>query len=117
MLTEIYIETLLVNEELADQVWVRWFAKKIDDLTAWAEPPGELLVRDVLTIEAWVLWEGGRHEEIAAATGIDIGKGGILCGQRAHGFLRNAYGATASTSALTPVWQQISGSTMDHLAV
>ncbi len=35
MLTEIYIEALLVNEELADQVWEAWFAGKIDDLLAF----------------------------------------------------------------------------------
>ncbi len=32
MLTEIYIEALLVDEKLADQVWD---AGKIDDLTVW----------------------------------------------------------------------------------
>ncbi len=35
MLTEIYIEALLVDEELADQVWEAWDAGEIDDLTAW----------------------------------------------------------------------------------
>ncbi len=35
MLTEIYIEALLVDEELADQVWEAWDAGKIDDLTAF----------------------------------------------------------------------------------
>ncbi len=34
MLTEIYIETLLVNEELADQVWEAWDAGEIDDSMA-----------------------------------------------------------------------------------
>ncbi len=33
-LTEIYIEALLVNEELADQVWEAWDAGEIDDLGA-----------------------------------------------------------------------------------
>jgi len=33
MLTEIYIEALLVDEELADQVWD---AGEINDLSAWA---------------------------------------------------------------------------------
>ena len=33
MLTEIYIEALLVNEELADQVWDAWFVNMIDDQT------------------------------------------------------------------------------------
>ncbi len=30
MLTEIYIEALLVDEELADQVWKAWNAGEID---------------------------------------------------------------------------------------
>ena len=34
MLTEIYIEALLVNEELADQVWEAWDADEIDDQIA-----------------------------------------------------------------------------------
>ena len=33
MLTEIYIEALLVDEELADQVWQAWDAGEIDDQT------------------------------------------------------------------------------------
>ena len=35
MLTEIYIEALLVDEELADQVWEVWNAGKADDQVAW----------------------------------------------------------------------------------
>ena len=35
MLTEIYIEALLVDEDLADQVWGLWNGEKIDDLTAF----------------------------------------------------------------------------------
>ena len=34
MLTEIYIEALLVNDELADQVWEALVAGEIDDLSA-----------------------------------------------------------------------------------
>jgi len=34
MLTEIYIEALLVDEELADQVWEAWDKGKIDDQVA-----------------------------------------------------------------------------------
>ncbi len=34
MLTEIYIEALLVDEELADQVWEGWDSGEIDDLIA-----------------------------------------------------------------------------------
>jgi len=37
MLTEIYIKALLVDEELADQVWEAWFAGVItNDLAAIA---------------------------------------------------------------------------------
>ena len=35
MLTEIYIEALLVDEELADQVWEAWNAGEIDDIAAF----------------------------------------------------------------------------------
>ncbi len=34
MLTETYIEALLVDEELADQVWEAWNAGQIDDQVA-----------------------------------------------------------------------------------
>ena len=33
--TRLYIEALLVDEELADQVWYMWNADVIDDSTAW----------------------------------------------------------------------------------
>ena len=35
MLTRIYIEALLVDKELADQVWEAWDAAELDDETAW----------------------------------------------------------------------------------
>jgi hypothetical protein len=35
MLTEIYIEALPVDEELADQVWEAWDAGEINDQVAW----------------------------------------------------------------------------------
>ena len=38
MLAELYIEALLVNKELADQVWEAWDKGEIDDAiacTAW----------------------------------------------------------------------------------
>ncbi len=35
MLTEIYIDALLVDEELADQVWELWDKGEIDDQLAW----------------------------------------------------------------------------------
>ncbi len=34
MLTEIYIEALLVDEDLADQVWEAWFTGDTDDEAA-----------------------------------------------------------------------------------
>ena len=35
MLTEIYIKVLLVDEELADQVWEAWDAGEIGEVNAW----------------------------------------------------------------------------------
>ncbi len=35
MLTEFYIEALLVDEDLADQVWGAWDAGEIDDATVF----------------------------------------------------------------------------------
>ena len=35
MLAEIYIEALLIEEELADQVWEAWDSGEIDDQVAW----------------------------------------------------------------------------------
>ena len=37
MLTEIYIEALLIDAELADQVWEAWNAGEIDDQIAWLD--------------------------------------------------------------------------------
>ena len=34
MLTEIYIEALLANEDLADQVWEAWDRREIDEAIA-----------------------------------------------------------------------------------
>ena len=48
MLTEIYIEALLVDEELADEVWGRWYEEEIDDAiacTAWMMIAGRSLRR------------------------------------------------------------------------
>ena len=60
MLTEIYIEALLVDEELANQVWEAWDKGKIDDQVAWM---------------GW--WRGGgwpispRHNELSKNCNID----------------------------------------------
>ena len=35
MLAEIYIDALLIDEELADQVWEAWDKGEIDDQVAW----------------------------------------------------------------------------------
>ena len=35
MLTEMYIEALLIDEDLADQVWDAWYSGLADDLTAF----------------------------------------------------------------------------------
>lgn len=35
MLTETYIEALLVDESAADCVWEAWDRGEIDDMTAW----------------------------------------------------------------------------------
>ena len=45
MLTTTYIEALLVDEELADQVWEAWDTDETDDQVAWL---------------AWWLIAGGR---------------------------------------------------------
>jgi len=37
MLTEIYIEALLVDEELVGRVWEAWDAREIDDQIALSE--------------------------------------------------------------------------------
>ena len=34
MLAGLYIEALLIDEELADQVWEAWFSGQVDDQTA-----------------------------------------------------------------------------------
>ncbi len=35
MLTEVYISAILVNKELADQVWEAWDKGEFDDQIAW----------------------------------------------------------------------------------
>ncbi len=53
MLTEIYIEALLVDEELADQVWGVWYSGEIDILRAciaWLR----VVTRVQTTCSTWV---------------------------------------------------------------
>ena len=55
MLTEIYIEALLVDEELADQVWGAWYAGKLNDVAAciaW------MLISGAIAAEIILLWSG-----------------------------------------------------------
>ncbi len=55
MLTEIYIEALLVDEELADQVWELWDKGEIDDQTgfiAW------MLISGAIAAEIILFWSG-----------------------------------------------------------
>ena len=47
MLTRLYIEALLVDEELADQVWAAWDKAEIDDL--------------VSCLARWLTVNAGRH--------------------------------------------------------
>ena len=35
MLTELYIEALLVDEDLADRVWEAWYVSEIGDVPAY----------------------------------------------------------------------------------
>ena len=50
MLTEIYIEALLGDEELADQVWEAWDADETDDEAA---------------CKAWMLIAGDRYTPVS----------------------------------------------------
>ena len=55
MLTEIYVEALLVDEQLADQVWEAWDAAEVDDQTvciAWMPLAGAIAAEIIL------LWSG-----------------------------------------------------------
>ena len=55
MLTEIYIEALLVDEGLADQVWETWDADETNDETAciaW------MLIAGAIAAEIILLWSG-----------------------------------------------------------
>ena len=55
MLTEIYIEALLVDEELADQVWGAWDAGETDDQTAYI---AWMLIAGAIAAEIILLWSG-----------------------------------------------------------
>jgi len=61
---------------------------------AWVDTPGDQIVSDALTVEAWVLWEGSDFEEAQAATGVDMDRMTLFCGQKSYGFQRNTNGWT-----------------------
>ena len=50
MLTEIYIDALVANEELADKVWKAWDADETDDQVVWL---------------AWWLMAGDRYTPVS----------------------------------------------------
>ena len=55
MLTEIYIEALLVDQDLADKVWELWDASEIDDelaFLAWLLVAAPSSVPDTVRIKA-----------------------------------------------------------------
>ncbi len=55
MLTDIYIEALMVDEELADQVWEAWDADEADNQAAciaW------MLIASAIAAEISLLWSG-----------------------------------------------------------
>ena len=60
MLTEIYIEALLVDEELADQVWQLWRDGQADDQTACI---------------AWMLIAGDRYTPVSGHQADTMSKG------------------------------------------
>ncbi len=52
MLTEIYIEALLVDEEMADQVWEAWDKGEIDEATAFLARDGPICPDSDLIIQS-----------------------------------------------------------------
>ena len=48
MLTEIYTEALLVDDELADQVWEAWDKGEIDDAVVFVDVVTDFTVRSAL---------------------------------------------------------------------
>ena len=81
-----------------DQDYYLHFSQfRVTGEAAWAPTPGELVVSDTLTVEAWVLWEGSDFEEFQAATGIDRDQMSLFCGQRAYGFQYRFDGAEGWT--------------------
>jgi len=60
MLTEAYIEALLVDEKLADHVWEAWDAGEINDLEAWLGLGGFSVYRQrLITLTAGLCFHRG----------------------------------------------------------
>ena len=58
MLTRLYIEALLVNKELADQIWEAWDKGEIDDQVAWW-----MITLNVKQFEKFVLRLGDNNKK------------------------------------------------------
>ena len=52
---------------------------------AWVDTPGDMLVSDALTVEAWVFWEGSDLAEIQELENRNRDAMTLFCGQRANG--------------------------------
>ncbi len=79
MLTEAYIETLRVDEDLADQVWEAWDAGETDDQTACI---GWMLIAGAIAAEIILLWSGSavlvNSRTVDTLEGIRIGFDSVL---------------------------------------
>ena len=84
MLTEIYIDALLVDEELADQVWEAWDASEAIDQTACI---GWMLIASAKAAEIILLWSGFamlvHRRTVDTLEGIRIGFESVLIDRRA----------------------------------
>ena len=84
MLTEIYIEALLINEELADQVWDVWNTGEADDQTAYI---ARMLIAGTIAAEIILLWSGFpvlvHRRTVDTLEGIRIGFDSVLIDRHA----------------------------------
>ena len=84
MLTEIYIEALLVDENLADQAWEAWDRGETDDQTACI---GWMLIASAIAAEIILLWSGFpvlvHRRTVDTLEGIRIGFDSVLIDRHA----------------------------------
>ena len=84
MLTRLYIEALLVDEDLADQVWEAWDAGQADDETACI---GWMLIASAKAAEIILLWSGFpvlvHRRTVDTLEGIRIGFDSVLIDRHA----------------------------------